>query len=51
MATIRREVHIQADPDQVWDALRDVGQPRSAAMIEAGIADIKKTQESAHKVR
>jgi uncharacterized protein YndB with AHSA1/START domain len=25
MATIRREVHIQAAPDQVWDALRDVG--------------------------
>jgi hypothetical protein len=25
MATIRREVHIQAAPDKVWDALRDVG--------------------------
>lgn len=25
MATIHREVHIQADPDQVWSALRDVG--------------------------
>ncbi|MFC4309884.1 SRPBCC family protein [Steroidobacter flavus] len=25
MATIRREVQIQAAPDQVWDALRDVG--------------------------
>lgn len=135
MATIRREVHIQADPDQVWDALRDVGalhtrvcpgfvvdtkmdgdarlvtfangstarelivsvddsarrvawaivdkpfvhyngaaqvvalpdrtcrfiwisdvlpnelEPSIAAMIEAGIADIKKTQESAHQAR
>ncbi len=25
MATIRREVHIQAAPGKVWDALRDVG--------------------------
>lgn len=25
MATIHREVHIQADPDKVWSALRDVG--------------------------
>ena len=25
MASIRREVHIQASPDKVWDALRDVG--------------------------
>lgn len=25
MATIRREVHIQAAPEKVWDALRDVG--------------------------
>jgi hypothetical protein len=25
MASIRREVHIQASPDQVWDAMRDVG--------------------------
>jgi len=25
MATIYREVHIQADPDKVWSALRDVG--------------------------
>lgn len=133
MATIRREVHIQADPNKVWDAMRDVGalhtrlcpgfvvdtkmdgdtrmvtfangktarelivsvdesarrvawaivdepfehyngaaqvsalpdgscrftwisdvlphqlEPLVAAMIEAGIADIKKTQESAHK--
>lgn len=25
MATIHREVHIQADPEKVWSALRDVG--------------------------
>jgi hypothetical protein len=25
MATIHREVHIQANPDKVWSALRDVG--------------------------
>ena len=25
MASIRREVRIQADPETVWDALRDVG--------------------------
>lgn len=25
MATIHREIHIQADPDKVWSALRDVG--------------------------
>jgi hypothetical protein len=25
MASIRREVHIQAAPEQVWDAVRDVG--------------------------
>lgn len=25
MATIRREVHIQAASDKVWDAMRDVG--------------------------
>ncbi|HWK48231.1 MAG TPA: SRPBCC family protein [Steroidobacter sp.] len=25
MASIRREVHIQAAPEKVWDALRDVG--------------------------
>jgi hypothetical protein len=25
MATVHREVHIQADPEQVWSALRDVG--------------------------
>lgn len=25
MASIRREVHIQASPEKVWDALRDVG--------------------------
>lgn len=25
MATIHREVHIQADPERVWSALRDVG--------------------------
>ncbi len=25
MATIRREVHIQAAPEKVWDAMRDVG--------------------------
>jgi uncharacterized protein YndB with AHSA1/START domain len=25
MASIRREVYIQARPEQVWDALRDVG--------------------------
>jgi hypothetical protein len=25
MASIRREVHIQAAPERVWDAMRDVG--------------------------
>lgn len=25
MATIHREVHIRANPEKVWDALRDVG--------------------------
>ncbi|HEY5760572.1 MAG TPA: SRPBCC family protein [Steroidobacter sp.] len=25
MATIRREIHIQAAPEKVWDAMRDVG--------------------------
>ncbi len=25
MASIRREVHIQAAPEKVWDAMRDVG--------------------------
>lgn len=25
MASIRREVHIQASPEKVWDAMRDVG--------------------------
>src|SRR5262245_22655415 len=25
MATIRREIFIQARPDNVWDALRDIG--------------------------
>ena len=25
MATIHREVHIQADPEKVWSAMRDVG--------------------------
>jgi carbon monoxide dehydrogenase subunit G len=25
MASIRKEVHIDASPEQVWDALRDVG--------------------------
>jgi carbon monoxide dehydrogenase subunit G len=45
VASIHREVRIAADPESVWDALRDVA-AAIAEMMDQGLAVIKRTLET-----
>jgi hypothetical protein len=46
MASIHREAAIRTDPDAPWDALPDEAAPAVAAMMDQGLAAIKRTLES-----
>lgn len=47
MASIRREMVVEARSGDVWDAIRDVGavHTRLAGLIDQGMAVMKKTLE------
>ena len=47
MASIRREIHVEAGAEQVWEAIaaNELASP-IAALIDQGMAVMKKTLES-----